>query len=124
MPSQSRLPCRKEKIDDNTRMEIETKILDIKKVRKVLEKRRIEPDRVCDITDFLFDITDFSPRKWSYAFPKGGKSAILSFGSLSVEIPDREVLGLLEDFCIHRYVSQGSKIRLRLVDSVPYITMK
>lgn len=105
-------------------MEIETKIFDIKKVRKVLEKKGIEPHRVCDITDFLFDIEDFSPRKWSYIFPKGGKSAILSLGSLSVEIPDREVLTLLEDFCTQRYVSRGSKIRLRLVDSVPYITMK
>ncbi|MBP7822921.1 CYTH domain-containing protein [Candidatus Gracilibacteria bacterium] len=105
-------------------MEIETKIFDIKKVRKVLEKNKIEPHRVCDITDFLFDIEDFSPRKWSYNFPKGGKSAILSFDSLSVEVPDREALGLLEDFCTQRYVSRGSKIRLRLVDSVPYITMK
>ncbi len=105
-------------------MEIETKIFDIKKVRKVLEKKKIEPQRVCDITDFLFDIEDFSPRKWIYTFPKGGKSGIISLGSLSVEVPDREVLALLEDFCTQRYVSRGSKIRLRLVDSVPYITLK
>lgn len=105
-------------------MEIETKIFDIKKVRKVLEKKEIEPHRICDITDFLFDIEDFSPRKWSYTLPKGAKSGILSLGSLSVEVPDREVLVALQDFCRHRYVSQGAKIRLRLVDSVPYITMK
>lgn len=105
-------------------MEIETKIFDIKKVRKVLEKKKIEPIRVCDITDFLFDIEHFSPQKWSYTFPKGRRSAILSLDALSVEVPDREVLSLLADFCAHRYISQGAKIRLRLVDTVPYITMK
>jgi hypothetical protein len=58
-------------------MEIETKIFDIKKVRKVLDKKGIEPHRVCDITDFLFDIADFSPRKWSYILPKAKKSGVL-----------------------------------------------
>lgn len=38
-------------------MEIETKIFDVKKVRKVLTKKEIEPYRVADIIDILFDIS-------------------------------------------------------------------
>lgn len=60
-------------------MEIETKIFDIKKVRKILEKKNIQPKRICDITDFLFDITDFSPTDWRYTLPTGKNSGLLGF---------------------------------------------
>ena len=58
-------------------MEIETKIFDIKKVRKVLKKRDIKPKRICDIVDFIFDIGDFSPENWLYTLPVGKKSGLL-----------------------------------------------
>jgi hypothetical protein len=58
----------------NQAMEIETKIFDIKKVRKVLQKKHIEPRRVCDIVDYLFDIDNFSPKDWRYILPIGKKS--------------------------------------------------
>ena len=51
-------------------MEIETKIFDIKKVRKVLEKLELKPKRICDITDFLFAIDDLSADEWVYVHPK------------------------------------------------------
>lgn len=104
-------------------MEIETKIFDIKKVRKVLEKNDIDPKRVCDITDFLFDLSCFSMKDWRYTLPKGSKSWLLGIGTISVEIPDTEILMDIRDFSENRY-AKGSKIRLRLVDSVPYITIK
>ncbi len=55
-------------------MEIETKIFDIKQVRKILRKREIEPRRVCDVVDFLFDIAHFSPNNWHYNLPVDKKS--------------------------------------------------
>lgn len=55
-------------------MEIETKIFDIKQVRKVLRKKEIEPRRVCDVMDFIFDITHFSPKDWRYNLPVSKKS--------------------------------------------------
>lgn len=104
-------------------MEIETKIFDIKKVRKVLEKNDIDPKRICDITDFLFNLSDFSMKDWRYTLPRWSKSWLLGLGTLSVEIPDVEVLMDIRDFAENRY-AKGSKIRLRLVDVVPYITIK
>ncbi len=41
-------------------MEIETKVFDIKKIRKVLKKKDIQPKRVCDVVDYIFDIGDVS----------------------------------------------------------------
>gem|GEM_PF-3118275 len=37
-------------------MEIETKIFDIERVRKVLKKNKVKPKRICDIADFIFDL--------------------------------------------------------------------
>lgn len=80
------------------KMEIETKIFDIKKVRKVLEKKDIQPKRICDITDFFFRIGDFSVDKWRYTLPAGKKSGLLSLGNISVEIPDTDLLMQIRDF--------------------------
>lgn len=55
-------------------MEIETKIFDIKRVRKVLDKKNIEPKRVCDVVDYLFDIAEFSAEGWRYTLPVQKKS--------------------------------------------------
>lgn len=104
-------------------MEIETKIFNIKKIRKVLDKKKIKPERVADIVDFLFSLEHFSPKKWNYEHAVGKKSGYLSLGDVSVEIPHEEVLRDIEDFCEKRY-GKGSKVRLRLVDTVPYITIK
>ncbi|MBP7773575.1 hypothetical protein KA071_00625 [Candidatus Gracilibacteria bacterium] len=104
-------------------MEIETKIFDIKQVRKVLRKKEIEPKRVCDVMDFIFDISHFSPKNWRYTLPVGKKSGLLGLGVISVEVPDTDVLMQIRDFC-ERWAGKGSKIRLRTVDSVPYITIK
>jgi predicted adenylyl cyclase CyaB len=104
-------------------MEIETKIFDIKKVRKVLEKKDIEPKRICDITDFFFRIGDFSADSWRYTLPEGKKSGLLGLGNISVEVPDTDLLMQIRDFA-ERGFARGSKIRLRTVDSVPYITIK
>ncbi len=104
-------------------MEIETKIFDIKKVRKVLEKKDIQPKRICDITDFFFRIGDFSADNWKYTLPKGKQSGLLMLGNISVEIPDTELLMQIRDFA-ERGFARGSKIRLRSVDGVPYITIK
>lgn len=104
-------------------MEIETKIFDLKKIRKVLKKKSIGPKRVCDIVDFIFDRGDFSPANWFYTLPVGKKSGLLSLWMLSVEVPDTEALMEIRDFSENRY-GTGSKIRLRTVDGVPYITMK
>lgn len=104
-------------------MEIETKIFDIKKVRKVLKKRDIEPKRICDIVDFIFDIGDFSPVNWLYTLPVGKKSGLLSLWIVSVEVPDTDALVEIRDFSENRY-GKGSKIRLRAVDGVDYITIK
>ncbi len=49
-------------------MEIETKIFDIKKVRKVLDKKDIEPKRICDVVDYIFDIGSFSAKNLRYTF--------------------------------------------------------
>jgi hypothetical protein len=73
-------------------MEIETKIFDIKKIRKVLQKKKIEPKRVADIVDFLFSLEDFSSNNWDYEHAVGKKSGHLSLGDVSVEIPDKEAL--------------------------------
>ena len=104
-------------------MEIETKIFDIKKVRKVLEKKDITPKRICDITDFFFRIGDFSADNWRYTLPEGKKSGLLGLGNISVEVPDTDLLMQIRDFA-ERGFARGSKIRLRTVDSVPYITIK
>lgn len=104
-------------------MEIETKIFDIKKVRKVLEKKEITPKRICDITDFFFRIADFSAKNWKYALPRDKESGVLSLGIVSVEIPDTEILIQIRDFA-ERGFAKWSKIRLRSVDGVPYITIK
>ena len=40
-------------------MEIETKIFDIKKIRKVLEKKKIKAKRICDVVDYIFDVSSF-----------------------------------------------------------------
>jgi predicted adenylyl cyclase CyaB len=104
-------------------MEIETKIFDIKKVRKVLQKKQIEPRRVCDIVDYLFDIDNFSPIDWRYVLPIGKKSWLLGRGTISVEVPDTEMLIQIRDFC-ERWGGKWSKIRLRTVDDIPYITIK
>ena len=69
MSSESRFSCRKEKIGDNSYMEIETKIFDTKRVRKVLDKKGIEPKRVCDVVDYLFDIAHFSAKNWRFSYP-------------------------------------------------------
>ena len=104
-------------------MEIETKIFNIKQVRKVLRKKEIKPKRVCDVMDYIFDITHFSPKNWRYTLPVGKKSGLLGLGVISIEIPDTDVLMQIRDFC-DRWTGKGSKIRLRTVDSVPYITLK
>ncbi len=58
-------------------MEIETKIFDIKKIRKVLQKKEIHPKRICDVVDYIFDIRDFSATKWDYRLPESKKSGLL-----------------------------------------------
>ena len=55
-------------------MEIETKIFDIKKIRKVLKKKDIHPKRVCDVVDYIFDIRDFAGDVWQYTLPQSKKS--------------------------------------------------
>lgn len=104
-------------------MEIETKIFNIKQVRKVLRKKEIKPKRVCDVMDYIFDITHFSPKNWRYTLPVGKKSGLLGLGVTSVEVPDTDALMQIRDFC-DRWTGKGTKIRLRTVDSVPYITLK
>jgi len=104
-------------------MEIETKIFDIERVRKVLKKNKVKPKRICDIADFIFDLWDFSPSEWRYSLPVGGKSWLLGLKTLSVEMPDTDDLMDIREFMEHRY-TKGSKIRLRLVDTIPYITIK
>lgn len=104
-------------------MEIETKIFDIKRVRKVLDKKDIEPKRVCDVVDYIFDIADFSPNAWRYTLPTQKKSGLLGHQTLGVEIPDTDILVQIRDFT-ERGLARGSKIRLRTVDTVPYITIK
>jgi hypothetical protein len=79
-------------------MEIETKIFDIKKVRKVLEKKDITPKRICDITDFFFRINHFRADEWRYTLPKGKQSGLLSSGDVSVEVPDTELILQIRDF--------------------------
>ncbi len=104
-------------------MEIETKIFDIKKIRKTLKKKGIEPKRVCDIVDYIFDVSHFSANKWTYTLPKNKTSWRLSLGDSSLEIPDTEVLMQIRDFFDGGFL-KWSKIRLRTVDLVPYITVK
>lgn len=104
-------------------MEIETKIFNIKQVRKVLRKKEIKPKRVCDVMDYIFDITHFSPKNWRYTLSVGKKSGLLGLGVTSVEVPDTDALMQIRDFC-DRWTGKGVKIRLRTVDSVPYITLK
>lgn len=123
MPSEPRFPCRKEEINIIKTMEIETKIFDIKKIRKVLHKKDIQPKRICDVVDYIFDISDFTASDWRYTLPVAKKSGFLSHGTLGVEIPDGEALMQIRDF-FERGLSRGSKIRLRTVDSVSYITIK
>jgi hypothetical protein len=55
-------------------MEIETKIFDIRKIQKILQKKKIEPKKICDITDFLFSISHFSAKDWRYTLPQNKKS--------------------------------------------------
>lgn len=104
-------------------MEIETKVFDIEKIRKVLRKRDIQPNRVCDVVDYIFDIGDVSAENWIYRLPEAKKSGLLSFWDACVEVPDTEVLMQIRDFSERWFVS-GSKVRLRTVDTVPYITIK
>lgn len=58
-------------------MEIETKVFDIKKIRKVLKKKDIQPKRVCDVVDYIFDIGDVSVENWIYRLPEARKSGLL-----------------------------------------------
>ncbi len=73
-------------------MEIETKIFDTKKVRKVLKRLKIEPKSTIDVMDYFFDLRDFSTKNWRYLHPRGSHSGLLGIHGFSVEIPDTSAL--------------------------------
>lgn len=84
-------------------MEIETKVFNIKKIRKAIARHDMSPKRVCDITDYLFEDADFSPDQWSYMLPQKKKSGQLCLGRVCIEIPDTDVLLEIRDFSERPY---------------------
>lgn len=104
-------------------MEIETKIFDTKKIRKILKKKKILPHRVSDIVDYFFDLDNFSPISWKYEYVKQNKSGKIIDWNIAVEVPDVSTLKKIQIFFKISEL-RGCKMRIRVIDWSPYFTLK
>lgn len=105
-------------------MEIETKIFDTKKIRKILKKKKMSSHRVSDIHDYIFEIEDFSPDSWHFVIPENKKnSGKLLSGWENLEIPNEAGIKHMQEF-FQRKSLKWCKIRIRVVDGSPYLTLK
>lgn len=104
-------------------MEIETKIFDTKKIRKILKKKKIPSLRVSDIVDYFFDLDNFSPLSWKYEYVKQNRSGKIIDWNIVVEVPDVSILKKIQ-FFFETSELRGCKIRIRVVDWCPYFTVK
>ncbi len=104
-------------------MEIETKIFAVKKIRKILKKHEVEPYRVSDIVDYFFDLEDFKAHKIEVSHATKKHSGSISYKKTVVEVPDPDTLKRLEGFLL-AHDNDEIKIRIRVADSIPYVTFK